>query len=116
MEKMKTTKISGGPAPPVVRYVEMLWHAINQSNAATVVVRLDDGACHIFLDSEELNPPLGNLFPHIIRELLRYTGTRIWPWTKSVRDKTCRVEVADTSVAWTMASNNLSRILIIKRA
>jgi hypothetical protein len=112
---MKTTKATTEPAPPVVKYVANTWHQAHRDNVKEITLRLAADKVTLSFDSQEHHGPTANLFDPMTREFLSYSGTRIWPWTKSIRGKTCRVEAGDSTAVWTMNSANLKQELIINR-
>jgi hypothetical protein len=89
----------------------LLWHPC----LGTPENDVDNGVFRISLDSLAYDPPPANLFPFMVKEFLRYSGSRFWPWTKTVREKTCCVEAGDTTVVWTMSSEDISMGLRIRR-
>lgn len=112
---MKTTKAIAEPAPPIVKFVANMWHQANRTGVKVVHLRLDKDEFRVFLDSQDFEPPPANLFGHVVREFLRYSGARIWPWTRSLKAETFCIEAGDTTVTWTMSSDDLSHNLTIRR-
>jgi hypothetical protein len=114
-KKMKTTAATREPAAPIIKFVANTWHQAHRTGVAEIILRLDNGVFRISLDSLAYDPPPANLFPFMVKEFLRYSGSRFWPWTKTVRAKTCCVEAGDTTVVWTMSSEDISMGLRIRR-
>ena len=112
---MKATKATTEPAAPVVKFVANTWHQAHRLGAQAIILRLENGECSLTVGTESWRPPPAHLFRPMLEEFLRYAGIRRWPWTRSVRAKTCQVEAAGTIVSWTMTSTDLSSDLTIER-
>ena len=49
-----------------------------------------------------------------LREGIPVVWARIWPWAKSIRDKTCCVQAGDRTVVWPMSSDDVRHTLTIQ--
>ena len=114
---MKTSKIQSGVGgfPPIVRFVQVVWYQAYKAEADEIALHFENDAFRIVLNTNEMTPPPPNLFEPVVKQFLDYTGTKIWPWTKRIKDKQCCVHVDDNQKEWSMHSDDLSKSLIIKK-
>jgi len=84
------------PAPPVVKFVANVWHQAHRRDADGIALALDHGVFKLTVGDQVYDPPPANLFPHFVREFLRYSKIRVWPWTNRIRKRQCSVNAGNT--------------------
>ena len=117
MKKIKTTKITNEPSTPINKFVQAIWYQANEKNVSEFSLSfINYDKIRLLLGEEEIDPPPVNLFKPILMQFLDYTGVKIWPWTKSIKNKLCCIEIDGIKTEWSMQSDNISKSLIIKKS
>jgi len=113
---IKTTKITNDPAPPVQKFVDMIWYQAHKDNVSEIILIQESNKCRILLDKNDIPPPPVNIFGYVIKQLIKYAGIKIWPWTKSINSTLFCIELHNAKTNWTINSEDISKQIRITRS
>jgi hypothetical protein len=110
-------RIRNEPAPPAAKFAGMVLYQATERNTNEVRLARDEEDLAISLDGDPLSPPKSELFPVVVKAILRFAGIRLWPWSKKLSGKRLDVkfESSGSTSSWIVETPNIEQELILKR-